>query len=417
PDLTVVSPHNNAIRGEFARAFSAWHEEHYGSPVTIEWVDVGGSSDILKYLRNVYAGAETAEIDVVFGGGVPNFKTFADEGFIRPVDLPEGYTANVPQTFGGLEMYDVDGMWAGVVVSGFAFLYNRTILQQMGLPAPRTWDDLGDDGYHGQVALADPAHSGSILAVYEMIAQSGRDWPDGWTKLLLVLGNASRFYPGASLAADAVKTETAVAACIDFYGAMRVNQLPQQLTYVNPPGQTAYTPDPVAVLRDPPHPELAERFVEFLLSPQGQALWALPVGVEGGPRADALFRTPIRKDVFERRGGQMLEGIASPYAAGDAMQLDPTLHAVIQEPLKHLIGAAAVKNLDGLQVAREAIARAPDETARRELLAAYGRLPDDVDSADDLAELARRLSDATQRERITTAWERFFEAKYARMTR
>jgi iron(III) transport system substrate-binding protein len=31
PVLVIISPHNEAIRYEFAQAFSRWHAERYGS--------------------------------------------------------------------------------------------------------------------------------------------------------------------------------------------------------------------------------------------------------------------------------------------------------------------------------------------------------------------------------------------------
>jgi len=37
PVLVVISPHNEAIRYEFGRAFSVWHAAHYGRPVKVDW--------------------------------------------------------------------------------------------------------------------------------------------------------------------------------------------------------------------------------------------------------------------------------------------------------------------------------------------------------------------------------------------
>lgn len=410
--VVVVSPHNKDIRSEFEAAFTEYHQAEYGEPIAVEWLDVGGSSDILKYFRNVYGKADTAEVDVAFGGGAPNFQKMAEEGILQPMKLPEGYTANCPATFGGIRMYDEDGDWAGAVVSGFGFLYNRKILEMMDLPEPRSWDDLGKAEYFGQVALADPAHSGSILAVYEMIVQSEDTWPAGWAKLMKVLSNATKYYESSGRTADAVKTETAVAACIDFYGAMRVAQLPDQLVYVSPRGQTAFTPDPIGILKNPPHPELAQRFVDFVLSEEGQRLWALRAGTEGGPAEEALFRTPVRKDVFRKHGDKLLAGITNPYGAGNEMDLDPEMHAYVQEPLKQLVVAAAVKNLDGLRAARERINGTTDADARAKLTARFTELPPDARTPAQLKQLSEKLRDDTQRERIVTDWERFFEDKY-----
>ena len=47
-DVTVViiTPHNEAIRYEFARGFSRWHEARYGKPVKVDWRAIGGTTEI-----------------------------------------------------------------------------------------------------------------------------------------------------------------------------------------------------------------------------------------------------------------------------------------------------------------------------------------------------------------------------------
>ncbi len=57
PVLVVVSPHNEAIRQEFADGFSAWHERHYGRPARIDWRNIGGTTEIMRYLASEYIGS------------------------------------------------------------------------------------------------------------------------------------------------------------------------------------------------------------------------------------------------------------------------------------------------------------------------------------------------------------------------
>jgi ABC-type Fe3+ transport system substrate-binding protein len=55
PVLVAVSPHNEAIRQEFAQAFSRWHEEHHGRPVKLDWRSIGGTTEIARYLTGEMA--------------------------------------------------------------------------------------------------------------------------------------------------------------------------------------------------------------------------------------------------------------------------------------------------------------------------------------------------------------------------
>lgn len=57
PTLIIVSSHNEAIRYEFAQAFSRWHHVQYGRPVKIDWRAIGGTTEISRYLTAEYVNA------------------------------------------------------------------------------------------------------------------------------------------------------------------------------------------------------------------------------------------------------------------------------------------------------------------------------------------------------------------------
>ncbi len=413
--LIAISPNNQNIESEFAKAFSLAHAQTYGQRVEIEWNNVGGGgSKILEYLRNIYSKADTAGMDIVWGGGDVMFQRLTADGILQPMKISDDMKANIPATFGGLAMYDVDGYWCGSAVSGFGFLYNATTLTQLSLEPPKLWDDLGSARFFGLVALADPTQSASAATANEMIVQSGNDWPSGWAKLLAVLSNAKRFYDGASTAADAVIAEAPIAACIDFYGAMRVAKYPEDLVYVNPVGQTAFNPDPIGILKNPPNPELAQRFIDFVLSAQGQALWACKVGTESGPVEYDLMRLPIRKDVYEKYAPDLSPWISNPYLGSDQMKLDVEVSRMRANVLPQLVKAAAIDNIKGLKKAKAKLIETNFEAYR---MMDFNLLPNNLATLDLLAETARRLTDETQGELIVTQWQRFFADKYERISK
>lgn len=57
PSLVVITPMNEAIRHEFALAFSRWHQEKFGAPVKVDWRNVGGTSEISRYLTSEYVSS------------------------------------------------------------------------------------------------------------------------------------------------------------------------------------------------------------------------------------------------------------------------------------------------------------------------------------------------------------------------
>ena len=52
PVLVIISPHNEAVRHEFGLAFSRWHAQRYGQPVKVDWRNIGGASEIMRYLAS-----------------------------------------------------------------------------------------------------------------------------------------------------------------------------------------------------------------------------------------------------------------------------------------------------------------------------------------------------------------------------
>src|SRR6266404_3380459 len=77
--LVIVTPHNQDIRREFARAFSRWHQSKYGAAVQIDYRMPGGANDIKRVLETMYRAYLrddgtfspnlAADMDVMWGGG------------------------------------------------------------------------------------------------------------------------------------------------------------------------------------------------------------------------------------------------------------------------------------------------------------------------------------------------------------
>src|SRR5690349_13632493 len=55
--LVIISPHNEAIRYEFSRAFNDYYKAKTGRTVRIDWRNVGGASDITKFLDSQFSAS------------------------------------------------------------------------------------------------------------------------------------------------------------------------------------------------------------------------------------------------------------------------------------------------------------------------------------------------------------------------
>jgi hypothetical protein len=70
------------------------------------------------------------------------------------------------------------------------------------------------------------------------------------------------------------------------------------MVYLTPVGGSSVSCDPISLLRGAPNRELAVRFIQYVLSEDGQKLWCYKPGEPGGPEKFPLRRLPIRRDFY-----------------------------------------------------------------------------------------------------------------------
>lgn len=226
PELIIVTPHNEAIRQEFAEGFSAWHQARYGRPVRVDWRVIGGTTEIMRYLEAEYAASArrflrarkldwpangagiifgkrppeaspeaalwqafrasdapdeiSCRMDLFFGGGGYDHQKAQRQGLTVPAwkDAPpaglfedaEGRVLIPPAVNG--EVWRGEAFY-GTVLSAFGICYNRDRLADLGIASPpRTWEDLADARYFGHLGLTDPTKSGSVAKAFEMIVHA-----------------------------------------------------------------------------------------------------------------------------------------------------------------------------------------------------------------------------------------------------
>ena len=563
PVLVVVSPHIASIRDAFARGFSEWHAKRHGRPVRIDWRNIGGTTEIMRYLRGEYAaafrayarregmpwpdGADpfaknppsrgvgesveafaarsalrekfrgtddpsafTCKIDVFFGGGTYDHGSAEAQGFTVPPWPEGGWPEGILEDADGVEMIPeaLGGeTWRGkaffsAALSGFGICSNPDRLRELGVTnadgtarIPRAWRDLADPRLFGEVAVTDPTKSGSIAKAFEMILHAAcrdRVLAGGWTAaeisaneravasslplpfpfpgssgiggsggaaggpgrspyqaaveagwldgiaLLQGIGANARYFTDAAgkPPVDVSAGDAAAGVCIDFYGRVQAETTRfggrERLAYVTPKGGSSISGDPISLLRGSERRELACRFIEFVLSEEGQTLWNGRPGTPGGPKGAALRRLPVRRDFYpdpehptvdaraRARAGttsdDLLDGAVDAYALASAFEYEPRWTASHFAFLRSFVRAMCMDSGDELREAWGAILEAGGPGAVPEAAALLRRLPDApfrVDWAGVTAAvrdpaLRGGLSDTDQQ----TEWTKFFRRSY-----
>lgn len=395
--VIVVTPHNEQIRGEWGEAFAAWHQRKFGSPAVVVWNTPGGTSEIRKMLEASTVAALRSgtpvggSADILFGGGTYEYDqlkkplTVQVDGdrrsasVLEPVSFPQEWLEGVygANDIGGRTLYDPQGYWFGAALSAFGIVYNNETLARLGVPAPTGWQALADPRLRGEVALVNPAQSGSVATAMETILLR-EGWGPGWAILRRAAANARSVSASATRAPiEVAQGEAGEALCIDFYGRFQQQVMADggsgdRVGYMDPVGRTAIDPDPVAMLRGAPHPESARRFIEFVLSPEGQRLWQYPPGSDGGPRQFALRRLPARRTMYASELPRFMDKV-DPWSIARAIDRpNPDFRAYVAP----LFVAIAIDNRTLVREAWRAIATHPDYPQDGSvLLAAEARSP------------------------------------------
>lgn len=529
--LAVISPHNDAIRREFARAFSRWHAARFGTPVEVQWIVIGGTTEIARFLETQYAEAVRAwwrrrgrpwrsdlaaimfraappvddplgealwreyrtvddpvefgcRIDVFFGGGQYDFHRASVQGMLVP-PWPPGQVPNelfvnaqavelIPAAMAG-ETLRTDRYFAAAL-SAFGIMANLDRCHELGLSPPRQWVDLESPAWFGTLALADPTKSGSVAKAFEMIVQQAcaetvraagfsdahiEAWEDairsaglppgevpsevprayqlaveeGWRQglwRLQRLGANSRHFADASsrIPLEIASGQAAAGLAIDFYALFQeqFSRNPDgtpRVAFHLPAGGTSISGDPIARLRGAEQPTLATRFIEFVLSTDGQRLWAYRAGTPGGPDHYALRRLPVRRDFYPSSDPELnstyhqhrlylAEDVSKtdrqPYRLAESFTYRPRWTADHFGILRDLVRAMCVESHDELRAAWGAIIEHGGPEAQPRALALLERLPDVPEPLTWRSALTPAVS-MRRHERLAT-WTAWFRRSY-----
>ncbi|MCK5327741.1 MAG: ABC transporter substrate-binding protein, partial [Candidatus Latescibacteria bacterium] len=194
--VIIVSPHWEGIQTEFERGFEQFSEARTGERIRVEWLDQGGTSAMLRFVKSEFAARpEGIGIDMMFGGGVDPYLELRRLNLMHPYRLPEDILDKIAPRIGGMPMYDPDYHWYGATLAGFGIIFNKAVLNMIHLPEPKTWEDLGDPRLLTWVGSADPRSSGSVHMAYEIILQAF-GWEKGMGGAHAAWSQRAEFYEG-----------------------------------------------------------------------------------------------------------------------------------------------------------------------------------------------------------------------------
>jgi phosphoglycerate transport regulatory protein PgtC len=192
------------------------------------------------------------------------------------------FWASSPEAFDMLETFDHLAPIEGETHHAFALSSLGWSWRKgnMDVP-PQSWNDLLDEKYEGRIGIARPSRSGTTHLLLEQFLQD-RGWEEGWEYLLALSSNFATITSRSFGVIDGLKSgRFDIGLSIDF---LAISEPDIAFRYGRP---VMLVPARIAKLRNGAAPALAEEFVAFVLSREGQQILLSP----------DLNRIPIDKEL------------------------------------------------------------------------------------------------------------------------
>jgi iron(III) transport system substrate-binding protein len=304
--LGWVGPVYKELSASLNKGFKAYYKKTYGKDVDITFVRPGGWPVCLDKVR---AWGGKPDADIFLGAGAPAHEVLKQEGLIIPYK-PKGWD-KVPADWHGMKVKDKGDLWTCFAPWIVTNLYNEKVLKKLRLPPPKTWHDLLNPIYRGNIVHTLPYASGTMHEAIEILLQ-GFGEQEAWRYLRLLAAQLARFSTGSTDTTQLVaRGEVPIGIAQPQMNAMaaRKDGFPVRDLL---PEKTILVPEAVALLKGAPNEAVGKIFLDWLFSMDGQK--SVLEGRYFAARTDISFSAWQKEGVEMAKHAQKALGVDSFWA-------------------------------------------------------------------------------------------------------
>jgi phosphoglycerate transport regulatory protein PgtC len=276
----------------FRKAFGTRHPE-----ISLEFVQRKTTTAVADII------GERHQADIFWASATDAFEILKRAGRLAVLQpRPTG----APAQIAGYPVNDPDLTYLGFALSGYGFVYNPSYLEARGLPVPRRWSDLAAPIYAGHIGISSPSRSGTMHLMVEAILQV-YGWDRGWGIWSEIGGNLATVTARSfGVSAGVARGRFGLGPTIDFLA--NPEGVPKGSTQFSLPEETLFVPASIAILSDAANREGAKRFIDFVLSTEGQTLLLnpavsrLPISPAAYPVSGTVDGNPFQREGLFARG-------------------------------------------------------------------------------------------------------------------
>lgn len=248
--ITLYTSQPNA---DAQKTVDAFMEANPGTEV--DWVRDGTTKLMARLRAEIEAG--NPQPDVLLIADTVTLEGMAQEGLLAAYQSPEA--ANYDAA-----LYSTEGYYYSTKLITTGIVYNTGVET-----APTSWSDLADPAIKGQIAMPSPLYSGAALI---HLATLTGDESLGWDYYENLSANDARAQGGNGGTFKSVASgEKPYGMVVDFL-AIRNKADGSPVDFVFPEEGVSYVTEPVAILSTAKNVDGAQKFVDFLISQEGQDL-------------------------------------------------------------------------------------------------------------------------------------------------
>ncbi len=259
-----VGPVYKELSDSLTKGFQEYYKKTYNKDVEITFVRPGGWPVCVDKIRS-WQGKPDA--DVFLGAGAPAHEVLKQEGLIVPYKLKDA--DKIPTDWHGMKVKDKDDYWTCFAPWIVTNLYNEKVMKALRLPPPKTWKELINPIYRGNVVYTLPYASGTMHEMVEIILQTMGE-KEGWAYLRLLAAQLARFSTSSVDTTHVVnRGEVPMGLAQPQMNALSSRKDGYPVSDLLP-DKTILVPEAVALLKNAPNAETGKIFLDWLFSMDGQ---------------------------------------------------------------------------------------------------------------------------------------------------
>ena len=255
--LTVYTSMKDSLIGELKDAFLKKNPD-----IQFDAYVAGAGKLMAKIAAERQSGAMVA--DVLWHSEVPDFYQLKEQGVLEAYKSPEAKFVDSP-------VEDPDGYFTPARNGTLGIIYNTRFIKE----APKTWKDVLGPDYKDAFGVADPALSGTAYGSAAALVNLY-----GWDYFKDMQKNGGIMSQGSGQVVDDTAMGDLVACIGVDYIAMAKIEKGATLAIAYPK-ETVVLPSPIAIIKGTKNLSAAQKFVDFVLSKEGQQIiannYTLPV--------------------------------------------------------------------------------------------------------------------------------------------